>query len=121
MRSGLSEWTTLIFFKWLLKLIHWESTGDEMPDSTRCRMWIGRNRQGLGCAGRLYRNSCQNQGRQAVTLHWAVGEGRKGVSKGGLGRERERREREREEASVRSLQTEEERSVTRPRLLLLAR
>ena len=26
---------------------------------------------------------------------WAVGEGRKGVSKGGLGRERERRERER--------------------------
>ena len=37
---------------------------------------------------------------------WAVGEGRKGVSKGGLGRERGGRERE--EASVRSLQTEEE-------------
>ena len=41
------------------------STVDEMPDPGLMKTWwVGRSRQGLGRAGRVYRNSCQ--GRQSV-------------------------------------------------------
>ncbi len=43
------------------------STVDEMPDPGLMKTWwVGRSRQGLGRAGRVYRNSCQN--RQAMNL-----------------------------------------------------